>query len=172
MIEPNKTVLGAITPEVIAAAQALIREADHAALATLEPATGDPLATRVGLATLADGTPVIIASALTPHSAALMADARCSLLIGVVGKGDPLAHPRVMLKCRGEMIKPGSDLAAEARARYLAKHTKSAIYIDLPDFRFFRLQLLGARFNAGFGRAYEIEATSLVNAPRGSTGSP
>ena len=31
--------------------------------------TGDPLATRVGLATLADGTPLIIVSALTPHSA-------------------------------------------------------------------------------------------------------
>lgn len=166
MIEPNKTVLGAVTSEVIAEAQTLIREADHAALATLEPGTGDPLATRVGLAGFADGTPMIIASALTPHSAALMADPRCSLLIGAIGKGDPLAHPRIMLKCRAEMIEPGTDRAAEARARYLERHPRSAIYIDLPDFRFFRLVLVGARFNAGFGRAYEIEVARLVDAPQ------
>ena len=172
MNQPARTVLGTVSPEVIAEAKALIEGANHAALATLEPGSGDPLATRVGLATFADGTPLLIASALTPHSAALVADARCSLLIGAIGKGDPLAHPRIMLKCRAEMIEPGSALAAEARARYLKKHRKSAIYVDLPDFRFFRLEMLGARFNAGFGRAYEIEVAKLVDAPRGSTGSP
>jgi putative heme iron utilization protein len=70
------------------------------------------------------------------------------------------------------MIEPGTELAIEARARYLQTHPKAAIYIDLPDFRFFRLVVLRARFNAGFGRAYEIGAAELVNTPRGSTGSP
>ena len=172
MNESNKNVLGQVSPEVVAEARALIDSANHGALATLEPVTGDPLATRVGLASLGDGTPLIIASALTPHSAALQADPRCSLLIGSVGKGDPLADPRTTLTCRAEMIEPGTELAIEARARYLQTHPKAAIYVDLPDFRFFRLVVLRARFNAGFGRAYEIGAAELVNTPRGSTGSP
>ena len=172
MKQPARTVLGTVSPEVIAEAKALIEGANHAALATHEPESGDPLATRVGLATLGDGTPLIIVSALTPHSTALKADPRCSLLIGKIGKGDPLAHPRVMLSCRAAMVEPKTDSAIEARRRYLQKHPKARIYVDLPDFRFFRLVVLRARFNAGFGRAYEIEAEALVNAPRGSTGSP
>ena len=169
MSEPNKNVLGIPGPEVIAEARALIGSADHAALATLEPLSGDPLATRVGLASFADGTPFIIASALTLHSAALKADPRSSLLIGSVGKGDPLAQQRITLKCRAESIEVGSAIAADARARYLEKHPRAAIYVDLPDFRFFRLAVLRARFNDGFGRAYEIDAAELVNALRGST---
>lgn len=169
---PVRNVVGTVSPEVIAEAKALIEGANHAALATIEPESGDPLATRVGLATLADGTPLIIVSALTPHSAALKADPRCSLLIGKIGKGDPLAHPRVMLSCRAAIIEPGTDFASDARARYLGKHPKATIYIDLPDFRFFRLAVLRARFNAAFGRAYEIDPEMLVTAPRSSTGSP
>lgn len=172
MNEPKMNVLGTLTPEVIAEARAVIDGADHAALATLEPLSGDPLATRVGLASFADGTPLIIASALTPHSAALRGDPRCSLLLGVVGKGDPLAQPRMTLTCRAEMIEPATALAVEARARYLEKHPRAAIYVDLPDFRFFRLSVLKARFNAGFGRAYEIDARMLLNAPHGATSSP
>lgn len=172
MSEPVKSVLGEVSPAVIAEAKALIEGANYGALATIEPGSGDPLATRVGLATLTDGTPLIIVSALTPHSAALKADPRCSLLIGKIGKGDPLAHPRITLACRAEMIEPSGDVAVTARARYLEKHPKAAIYVDLPDFRFFRLVALRARFNAGFGRAYEIDVQTLVSAPNGSTGSP
>ena len=115
---------------------------------------------------------MIIASALTPHSAALRADPRCSLLIGSVGKGDPLAHPRITLQCRAALIEVDGSIGADARARYLEKHPRAEIYVNLPDFRFFRLAVLKARFNAGFGRAYEIEAQMLVRAPGGSTSSP
>jgi len=162
MAENVKSVLRELTPEAIAEAKALIREADHAALAVREPQTGWPLASRVGLATLPDGTPLILISALAAHSAALDADPRCSLLIGTVGKGDPLAHPRITLVCRVEVIKRQSTDGVEARARYLAMHPKAAIYVDLPDFRFFRLTIERASFNGGFGRAYAIEGSQLA----------
>jgi putative heme iron utilization protein len=150
------------TPEAIADAKAMIRTATHAALAAVEAGTGHPLASRVGVACLADGTPVIVISALAAHRAALRADPRCSLLIGEVGKGDPLASARISLVCRAEMIEPGSAMAAEARERYLSVHPKAGIYVDLPDFRFFRLVVERANLNGGFGRAFGFSGEELV----------
>jgi len=54
----------------------LIANARHAAIATLAPDTGAPQCTRVGLATLPDGTPLIFCSALAAHTPALLADPR------------------------------------------------------------------------------------------------
>jgi putative heme iron utilization protein len=160
MAERNNSVLRELTPEAIAEAKALIREADHAALAVLEPETGQPLVSRVGLATLADGAPLIVVSHLAQHSAALDADPRCSLLVGNVGKGDPLAHPRITLICRAALLPP--EERAGAREGYLAVHPRAAVYVDLPDFRFFRLEIERASFNGGFGRAYAIEGGALL----------
>lgn len=150
-----------LTPAAIAEAKALLGGATYAALATLEPGSGNPQASRVGLSTLPDGTPILIASGLTAHGGALEADPRCGLLVGEVGKGDPLAHPRLMLTCRAEAIAAGSPDAALARARYLATHPKAALYVDLPDFRFYRLAVERGSYNGGFGRAYDIERDTL-----------
>ncbi|HVW92217.1 MAG TPA: pyridoxamine 5'-phosphate oxidase family protein [Devosia sp.] len=160
MNEKPKSVLQPVTPEVVAEARAIIAGADHAALAVLEPGTGHPLVSRVGLATLADGSPLIIVSGLTAHAKALAADPRCSLLVGEAGKGEPLAHPRISLICRAEAL-PALQ-REEARARYLARHPKAAVYVDLPDFRFLRLAVERASFNGGFGRAYEMSGAELV----------
>jgi putative heme iron utilization protein len=165
MPDAPKQVLQPVTPEVIAEVCALVATADQAALATLEPESGWPLASRAGLALLDDGTPLIIASALTPHFSALVADPRCSLLVGEAGKGEPLARPRVTLVCRAQMLDPASAEASAARACYVARHPKAAVYVDLPDFRFFRLSIQRARFNGGFGRAYEIEGALLAAGP-------
>ena len=151
-----------LTPEALTQAKALLREADHGALATTRPTDGWPRASRVGLALLADGTPLIIASALTGHFKALVADSRCGLMVGTAGKGDPLARPRLSLVCRAEMLSPGSVEAGTARARYLDRHPRAAVYVDLPDFRFFRLALVEAELNAGFGRAYRIAGDALL----------
>ena len=160
MSENPKFVRRQLDAAAIAEAKSLVRGADHAALAVLEPASGDPLASRVGLATLPDGTPVIVVSALAAHRAALENDPRCALLIGEAGKGEPLAHPRISLKCRAEPVATGH--LAEARNRYLAQHPKAAIYVDLPDFRFFQLAILSASYNAGFGRAYAMAGAELL----------
>lgn len=145
--------------------QALVANATYAALACLAPEDGHPVVSRVGLATLQDGTPLIFISALAAHMAALLADPRCGLLVGEPGKGDALAHPRLSLKCRAEGIMAGQvDMA---RARYLAVHPKAQLYIDLPDFRFFRLAIIGGSFNGGFGRAYAVQAADVMGLPDG-----
>jgi putative heme iron utilization protein len=161
MTEQKRDVLRELTPEVIEEAAALLAKATHGALATAAPTDGWPQATRVGIALLGRFTPLIVVSALAVHTAALRAEPRCSLLVGEVGKGDPLAHPRLMLKCRAEeIVRDGEDYAA-ARAAYLDAQPKAQLYVDLPDFAFMALRPVSVTFNAGFGRAFVIEGPTL-----------
>ncbi|MGF1658955.1 MAG: HugZ family protein [Rubrimonas sp.] len=145
-----------------AQAKRMIRTARFAALATAAPGDGWPSASRVALATLIEGAPVFLASGLSVHSDALAAEPRCSLLIGEPGKGDPLAHPRLTLFARAEKLAREAD--ADARRRYLARHPKAGLYADFGDFSFWRCEIARADFNAGFGKAYALEAADL--APR------
>jgi putative heme iron utilization protein len=161
--ESGKAVLLETSSDAIALAKSLIREAQHGALATLDPESGRPVATRVGLATDTDGAPLILVSALAAHTPALRADPRCSLLIGEPGKGDPLAHPRVTLHCDAREIGRGSPEETNTAARYLAHNPKAALYAGLGDFRYFRLETLEASLNAGFGRAYALTAADVLD---------
>ncbi|WP_231710228.1 HugZ family protein [Roseibium limicola] len=140
----------------------LLRLPRHGALATLEPESGHPLASRVALATDLDGTPIILISQLSGHTKALAADLRCSLLVGDVGKGDPLAHPRMSVACSAEKVERGSDMRERVKRRFLAKNPKSDLYAEFLDFDFFRLQVLGASLNGGFGRAYALTTEDLI----------
>jgi putative heme iron utilization protein len=155
----NSPRLRETTPEALAETRDLLAKARHGALATLDPADGHPMVSRVSLALLADGTPFVLVSDLSLHSGALRADSRCSLLVGDVGKGDPLAHPRVTLKCRAEDLPRGAGL----RQRFLASHPKAELYIDLADFSFFRLQPQTVSYVAGFGRAYRFSGARLLS---------
>ncbi len=141
-------------------AKTLLRTARFGALACLDPTTGSPLASRVALATDHAGHPLILISRLSGHFAALEADSRASLLVGEPGKGDPLAHPRITLIGKAEML--AGDDRAQARARVLSRQPKSALYADFPDFAFWRIQLERAALNGGFGKAFELTGSDLL----------
>ncbi|MHB1102934.1 MAG: HugZ family pyridoxamine 5'-phosphate oxidase [Devosia sp.] len=162
MSEDRRTVVLETTGEAVALARKLIRDARHGALATLDPRSGRPVATRVGLATDVDGTPIILVSALAAHTPALRADPRCSLLIGEPAKGDPLAHPRITLHCHAREIERGGPEESGVAAHYLAHNPKAALYAGLGDFRYFRLEPLEASLNAGFGRAYALATADVL----------
>lgn len=157
----EKQVLREVTAEVVAEVRAMIAGARYGALATIGPDDGWPVATRVGLA-IFDGEPLILVSALASHTGALRADPRCSLLIGEVGKGDALAHHRVTLKCLAEEIGREAPERTAAREAYLAANPKAALYADLGDFAFVRLRIESASFNGGFGKAYALTRSDLV----------
>ncbi|MBO1076164.1 HugZ family pyridoxamine 5'-phosphate oxidase [Roseomonas marmotae] len=144
-----------------ALAHALLREALTASLATLDPgaagAGGHPFVSLVTVATDYDGAPLLLASRLALHSRNMAADGRVSLLLSRGGKGDPLAHPRLTLS---GMAQPAE--APHLRQRFLARHPKSALYIDFPDFRFWRVRPLAAHLVAGFGRAPELPPAALL----------
>ena len=160
--ETKKAVLLQTTEETVRLAKVLIRTARHGALATLEPGTGAPLASRVGVSTDTDGAPVILISRLALHTKALLDDRRCSLLLGELGKGDPLAHPRISLTCHARELEPGSPDSSRAGTRYLSHQPKARLYAGLGDFRFFRLEPQAASLNGGFGRAYALTAADVL----------
>jgi heme iron utilization protein len=131
----------------------LLDEATHGALGTLTDA-GAPHTTLVALARDVDGTPVIITSHLSGHTAQMERDPRVSLLISAIGKGDPLAHPRMTLGCKAVSAHVGSEDYARIRPLYLAANPKAALYVDLPGFWFWRLEPHSVALNGGFGKAW------------------
>lgn len=160
--EKKKDVLRPTDDEARGLAKGLMRSARFGSLAAIEPDTGHPLASRVALATDLDGTPVILTSSLSGHTAAIVADPRCSLLVGEPGKGDPLAHARASLFTRAERTERGSDAHTRLRRRYLARHPKAELYVDFGDFAFFRLEVERASLNGGFGKAYALTRDDLI----------
>lgn len=140
----------------------IVRKARFGSLASLDPASGWPVSTRVACATDLAGNPLILVSSLTPHTAAMLADPRVSLLLGEPGKGDPLAHPRVTLQCKARKLDRETDENGHARRRYLNRHPKAGLYADFGDFAFFVLELDSASFNGGFGKAYRLSAADIL----------
>jgi len=143
-------------------ARNLVHTSAHAALAVIDPETGFPSVSRVLIAVDADGAPLILVSGLSAHTKALMKDPRASMLFGEPGKGDPLAHPRLTVRCSAQRIDRQGDTHERIRMRFLDRHPKSKLYIDFPDFCFFRLIPLDASLNGGFGRAYILSAEDLM----------
>ncbi|MDH6234908.1 putative heme iron utilization protein [Mesorhizobium soli] len=162
-VEKKKDGVLETTQDAITLGKTLLRTARYAAIAVLEPQTGAPLASRVGTATDIDGTPLILISMLAAHTPALLADPRCSLLLGDPGKGDPLAHPRLSLACRAAKLERDTPEHARAQRRYLNRNPKAQLYVGLGDFSFFRLEIQGASLNGGFGRAYNLTRNDLIS---------
>ncbi|MEP0233796.1 HugZ family protein [Roseibium sp.] len=158
----KKDVLRETDDEARRLAKDLMRKARFGAIAALEPECGHPLASRVAVANDMDGAPCILISTLSGHTSALHADARCSLLLGEPGKGDPLAHPRISLFCRAERLERESVDHERVRRRYLARHPKAALYVDFGDFAFFKLKVERASLNGGFAKAYALNKDDLV----------
>ncbi len=147
--------------EAVADAKRLMRLARTGALATLDPETGAPLTTLVGVASDFDGAPLFLMSTLSRHTRHLANDPRASLLLtGEPGRGDPLNHPRVTLSGRIDAAK-----GANVRLRYLQRNPKAKLYADFADFAFFRLSIGAVHFNGGFGRAAPLEPVDVL-APR------
>ncbi|MEQ8355338.1 MAG: DUF2470 domain-containing protein [Kiloniellaceae bacterium] len=163
--ENKQETLQPVDAEARRLARELLRSARHGALATLEAQGGSPLATRTGLATDMNGAPILLTSTLSAHTQALLADARCSILVGEPGRGDPLAHPRLTLFGHAKRVAAdGSDAALRVRLkrRYLARHPKAKLYVDFPDFSFWRVEIARASLNGGFGRAYAMRPEDVL----------
>jgi putative heme iron utilization protein len=158
----EKSVLQQVDAEAIRLARTLLRTSRAGALAVLNANGGSPAVSRVGVSTDIDGTPIILISRLSPHTAALLKDGRCALLLGDAGKGDPLAHPRISIEANAVEVDRESPEHARLRARYLNHQPKAKLYADLGDFRFFRLEPIAASLNGGFGRAYAMTAQHLL----------
>ena len=100
--------------DALSLAKTLLRSVGSGALATLD-AQGAPFSTLTTVATDTDGRPLLLLSQLAAHTRHLAADSRASLLLARIGRGDPLAHPRLTLNGRVSRLEP-RDAGRRARA--------------------------------------------------------
>ena len=161
---PNRLPENATAPDFDpkSVAKALLRATRAGSLATIDRNTGHPFASLVNVATDIDGAPLILVSRLSTHTANLEQDGRASVLLAAMGKGDPLAHPRLTIL--GTFIQVARDSAEEPRVRrrFLARHPKSELYAGFADFSFWRLKAVSAHLNGGFARAADLKAADVL----------
>src|SRR6267142_4543866 len=145
-----------------ALAKSLLRAIRAGTLGTLDRHTGHPFASLVTVATDVDGSPLILTSRLSTHTANLEADGRASVLLAETGKGDPLAHPRLtVLGTFTQVVRESAD-DARVRRRFLARHPKAELYAGFGDFSFWRLAVAAAHLNGGFARAADLAAADVL----------
>jgi putative heme iron utilization protein len=146
--------------DAVGEAKRLLRSIRAGALATLSQ-DGFPFASLVNVATDFDGSPLLLMSSLSAHTRHLDAEPRASILLSQGGKGDPLAHPRLTVTGRAQRV-ADEAMRARVKARFLARHPKSALYADFGDFAFWRLEMVRGHLNGGFARAAAFEAAQLL----------
>jgi putative heme iron utilization protein len=130
-------------------ARELLSGAKRGVLSTLDPEAGYPHASIIDLAAVDGGDVVTLISRLAVHRKYAEADDRASILIApYLGEEDAMTKPRLTLV--GRLVR--EDDRSAYRDRYLEAHPEAEMYLQLPDFDFFRLQTEKARYIAGFGR--------------------
>lgn len=158
--EPRRDPFHPADAEGRSLARSLLDQARTAALAYAD-AEG-PGISRIAIGLDALGMPLTLISSLSAHFTALQSDPACALMVGEAGeKGDPLNHPRLMLRARAEFLPRNAPDHAALRALWLQRHPKAKLYIDFADFAFVRLHPVAAVLNAGFGKAMRLSADDL-----------
>lgn len=153
--------------EALTLARDLLQSARHAALAVIDPETGTPGISRIAFGLDPQGCPLTLVSALAAHRAALAAQPAAAVMVGEPGeKGDPLTHPRLMIRVMAEFLDRSAPDHAAIRAHWLDDHPKAKLYVDFADFSFVRLRPVSAMLNGGFARAYRLSPEDLAPAPK------
>jgi putative heme iron utilization protein len=136
-----------------AEARGLIRKARTGALGTPNRDPQGPYVSLVNIASDGQGHPVIFISKLAWHTRNIEADPRASIMVSEIPpEGDALTGPRVTVMGRLEKLE-----AAEMSQRYAHHHPEARIYLDFPDFSFWRLNPQKIHAVAGFGRIETME---------------
>lgn len=140
-----------------ALALGLLQAARVAALAVTDPADGLPGISRIAFGRTEAGELVSLVSALAPHHGALRQNPDCALMVGEVGaKGDPLTHPRLMVKAVARFVARDEARHAALREEWLRIQPKAKLYVDFADFAFVCFTPRSALLNGGFARAFRL----------------
>lgn len=152
--------------DALAESKRLLRAGRSASLATLG-ADGAPFVSLVNVATMPDGSPILLMSRLAAHTRHVERDDRVSLLIAEAGEGDPLSHPRLTISGQARRADEAATRAA-LRTRFLARHPQSALYADFADFSFWRVEVSLAHVNGGFARTGNFNAAAILTSLEGA----
>lgn len=107
-------------------------------------------------------------SRLAQHTVDMQKDKRVGLLICETddGRPDPQTLVRISIRGVAEAIENGQPGYARLKQAYLARFPESEQVFKLSDFNFWRITPRGGRYVAGFAKAYNITAESLVKASK------
>ena len=103
-------------------------------------------------------------SRLAQHTVDMQKDKRVSLLICETddGRPDPQTLARVSIRGVTESIQNGEPGYVRLKEAYLARFPEAEKLFSLADFNFWRITPKGGRYVAGFAKAYNITAETLV----------
>jgi heme iron utilization protein len=134
----------------------LLRAGRSGCLAT--NAAGQPFASLVTPACMADGALLLLLSGLSEHTRHLLVDARCSVMVsGVAASDNPQTTPRVTVTGVAERV----DETA-LKDRYLAVHPYAELYAGFGDFATWRIVPVAGMLVGGFGRAFRLKGADLA----------
>ena len=148
---------GVARPSHAERVRTLVNGAGSALLSTIarDPA-GYPFGSLVTFLVDTDGSPWVLVSTMAEHTRNAQSDPRASLLVTEQAPSgvDPLALGRVSLV---------GDLTAQAptpelRTAFLERHPGARVYVDFPDFGWWKLDIRAIRYVGGFGRMSWVEA--------------
>ncbi len=138
-------------------ARQIIRSAIKVSLATNDRKKPWPFLSLTSVATLMDGSPVVLLSSIAHHTRNIAVNPHVALLFdGTPAKGNPLEDGRITL--HGTLEK---DSREQTSLRFMARHP-TAFYAEFADFDFYTLDLHSAHYVAGFGSTNTLSPAHLL----------
>jgi heme iron utilization protein len=146
-------------------ARMLLRRARTAALGTQNLDPAGPYVSLANIATDPQGHLVIFISKLAWHTRNILANPQGSVMVSEIPQsGDALTGPRVTIMGRFEAVSP-----SEIAERYAHHHPAARVYLDFPDFSFWRLSPNKIHSVAGFGRIETMEPDEVFLAEKAAS---
>ncbi len=138
-------------------ARHIVRQAIKVSLATNDRKKPWPFLSLTSVATLIDGTPILLLSNIAHHTRNIAVDPHISLLFDQTPfDGNPLQYGRITL--HGILDKANT---AQTERRFMARHPE-ALYAQFADFDFYTLDLKSAHYVAGFGSTTTLGPNHLL----------
>ena len=138
-------------------ARQIMRSAIKVSLATNDRKQSWPFLSLTSVATLMDGTPIVLLSSIAHHTRNIAVDPHVALLFdGTPQTGNPLEEGRITL--HGTLQK---DKKEQTGNRFMARHP-TAFYAKFADFDFYTLRLHSAHLVAGFGSTNTLSPAHLL----------
>jgi putative heme iron utilization protein len=143
----------------------LIADRRTATLGTVDE-TGAPRVALVPIAIAPEGDGLLIhISGLAAHTRDLARDGRAALLLAdpESPRRNPATLARLAIQGVARPVHRDDPAYSQAEAAYLARQPEGAITFGLGDFVLVRIEPVGARLVAGFGRAFDVPMDLLAH---------
>jgi hypothetical protein len=142
-------------------ARQFLRSTNSAMLSTMSAKfSGYPFCSVAPFVLDHSGQPVILISTIAEHTQNILADPKLSLLV-FAGNEDLQASARLTLIGQATSITKDDE---HLRARYLRYLPQASSYFAMHDFSFYRIEVVQARYIAGFGKMGWVSADDISGA--------